>query len=215
MILTLSRRPASFNASMLVLNIGIVVVRKAENPTISGWCSLIASIIFSGGTLTPRSMTRKPAPLSITRTRTLADVVDIALDGQNQESADGLGALGGQQRAQDLQAGLHRLGADQHLGHEILSALEQRAHLRQGRDQRLVQNFRRFQVCVQSRVRPLHHGGRVAVDDVVVELILDLFGVGHGRGLLAGRLALGWVGNPRQVEEFDRIQPQTSEFTEL
>ena len=78
----------------------------------------------------------------------LADVVDIALDGQDQVGADGLGALGRQQRAQDLQAGLHRLGADQHLGHEILAALEQRAHFCQSRDQRLVQNFRRLQMGV-------------------------------------------------------------------
>ena len=50
---------------MLALNIGIVVVRNAEKPTTSGECSLICSTKRSGGTLTPRSMTSKPAPSSM------------------------------------------------------------------------------------------------------------------------------------------------------
>ena len=50
---------------MLALNIGIVVVRNAEKPTMSGLCSSICSTNFSGGTLTPRSITVKPAPSSM------------------------------------------------------------------------------------------------------------------------------------------------------
>ena len=65
MTITLSRMPAFWSALMLALNIGIVVVRKAEKPTTSGSCSLIWSTNFSGGTLTPRSMTSKPAPSSM------------------------------------------------------------------------------------------------------------------------------------------------------
>ena len=65
MTATLSRMPAFCSALMFALNIGIVVVRKAEKPTMSGSFSLICSTNFSGGTLTPRSMTTKPAPSSM------------------------------------------------------------------------------------------------------------------------------------------------------
>ena len=50
---------------MFALNIGMVVVRKAENPTMSGLCSSICSMNFSGATFTPRSITWKPAPSSM------------------------------------------------------------------------------------------------------------------------------------------------------
>ena len=56
---------------MLALNIGMVVVRNAEKPTMSGLCSLIASTNFSGATCTPRSMTWKPAPSNMMLTRFL------------------------------------------------------------------------------------------------------------------------------------------------
>src|SRR5262249_53262753 len=69
--ITLSRNPAFSSALMFALNIGIVVVRKAEKPTMSGWCSLIFSTNTSGATLTPRSYTVKPAPSSMMLTRFL------------------------------------------------------------------------------------------------------------------------------------------------
>ena len=71
MTITSSRMPAFSSALMFALNIGIVVVRKAENPTMSGLCSTIASMNFSGATLTPRSWTVKPAPSSMMLTRFL------------------------------------------------------------------------------------------------------------------------------------------------
>src|SRR5690349_10020362 len=71
MTMTWSRSPALVSALMLALNIGMVVVRKAENPTMSGWCSLIASMNFSGATCTPRSMTWNPAPSNMMLTRFL------------------------------------------------------------------------------------------------------------------------------------------------
>jgi len=67
--ITCSRRPAFCNALMLALNIGMVVVRNAEKPTMSGLCSMIFSTNFSGATCTPRSMTSKPAPSSMMFTR--------------------------------------------------------------------------------------------------------------------------------------------------
>ena len=71
MTMTWSRRPDFCSALMFALNIGIVVVRNAENPTMSGLCSLIASMNFSGATCTPRSMTWNPAPSNMMLTRFL------------------------------------------------------------------------------------------------------------------------------------------------
>ena len=52
------------------------------------------------------------------RDQVLADVVDVALDRADHHLAD-LGRAGlGQQRAQDRHAALHRVGGQQHLGHE-------------------------------------------------------------------------------------------------
>ena len=58
-------------ALMLALNMGIVVVRKADMPTMSGLCSSIPAMNFSGGTCTPRSITVNPAPSSMMLTRFL------------------------------------------------------------------------------------------------------------------------------------------------
>ena len=69
--ITSLRRPAFSSALMLALNIGMVVVRNAENPTMSGRCSSIAATNFSGATWTPRSITSKPAPSSMMLTRFL------------------------------------------------------------------------------------------------------------------------------------------------
>ncbi len=45
------------------------MVRRADMPTISGLCSLIASTNFSGGMSTPRSITSKPALRRIMQTK--------------------------------------------------------------------------------------------------------------------------------------------------
>jgi hypothetical protein len=54
---------------MFALNIGIVVVKNAENPTMSGECSSIAATNFSGATCTPRSITSNPAPSNMMFTK--------------------------------------------------------------------------------------------------------------------------------------------------
>jgi hypothetical protein len=69
--ITLSRSPDFSSALMFALNIGMVVVRKAENPTMSGSCSCTCSTNFSGATFTPRSCTVNPAPSSMMLTRFL------------------------------------------------------------------------------------------------------------------------------------------------
>src|SRR5262249_46252759 len=62
--ITSLRMPAFSSALMFALNIGIVVVRNAEKPTMSGSCSFTCATKVSGATLTPRSTTVKPAPSS-------------------------------------------------------------------------------------------------------------------------------------------------------
>ena len=125
---------------MLALNIGIVVVRKAEKPTTSGLCSSICSTNRSGGTLTPRSMTVKPAPSSMMLQRFLpmswTSPLTVPIRNVPTCAAPGLG----QQRAQDVERALHRARRDQHLGHEVVAALEARADLLERRDQRVVQH---------------------------------------------------------------------------
>src|SRR5215217_4950894 len=54
----------------------------------------------------------------------LADVVHVALDGAHQERPGRLGAGLGEQRAEDVERALHRARGDQHLGHEVVAALE-------------------------------------------------------------------------------------------
>src|SRR5215472_8008143 len=71
MTMTRSRMPAFSSALMFALNIGIVVVKNAEKPTMSGSCSRMASRNFSGATCTPRSITSKPAPSNMMFTRFL------------------------------------------------------------------------------------------------------------------------------------------------
>ena len=46
----------------------------------------------------------------------------------------------GQQRPQDVERALHRARRDQHLGHEVVAALEARADLLERRDQRVVEH---------------------------------------------------------------------------
>src|SRR4051812_39966922 len=113
--ITSSRRPAFCSALMFALNIGIVVVRNAEKPTMSGWCSSIAAMNFSGATFTPRSITTKPAPSSMMLQRFLPMSWTVTLDGAHEERRERLGSGLGEQRAQDVQGALHRPRRDQHL----------------------------------------------------------------------------------------------------
>ena len=71
MTMTSSRSPALVSAFRFALNIGIVVVRKAEKPRMSGLCSMTALMNFSGETWTPRSITSNPAPSNMMFTRFL------------------------------------------------------------------------------------------------------------------------------------------------
>ena len=85
-----SRRPAFSSAFMLALNIGIVVVRNAEKPTMSGWCSSIADDELLRRHLDAEVDHLEAGALEHDVDEVLADVVDVALDRAHQELADGL-----------------------------------------------------------------------------------------------------------------------------
>ena len=135
---------------MLALNIGIVVVRNAEKPTMSGWCSSIASTNFSGGTCTPRSITSKPAPSSMMLTRFLpmswTSPLTVPIRNLPIVSHAGLG----EQRAQHLHRAGHRAAGDQHLGHEEVAALEPGADLLERGDQRVEEQRLRLHAACAS-----------------------------------------------------------------
>ena len=137
MMMTWSRRPAFCSALMFALNIGMVVVRNAEKPTMSGLCSSIAATNFSGRDLDAEVDDLEAGALEHDVDEVLADVVDVALDGAHEELADGLDAGLGEQRPQHLHRAGHRPAGDQHLGDEEVAALEARADLLQRGDQRV------------------------------------------------------------------------------
>ena len=85
----------------------------------------------------------------------LADVVQVALDGADDDLAGRRRAARGQVRLEDRQAALHGARGDQHLGHEVLVLLEQPADLGHGRDQAIVEDrLRRDAGFAVRRSRP-------------------------------------------------------------
>ena len=125
---------------MLALNIGIVVVRKAENPTMSGLCSSICSMNFSGAHVDAQVDHWKPAPSSMMLHRFLPMSWTSPLTVPIRNVPTWADAGLGQQRPQDVERALHRARGDQHLGHEEVAALEPRADLLERRDQRVVEH---------------------------------------------------------------------------
>ena len=103
MTMTLSRRPAFSSAFMFALNIGIVVVRNAEKPTMSGLVLLDRRDELLRGHLDAEVDHLEAGALEHDVHQVLADVVDVALDRAHQERADGLGAGVGQERAQHVE----------------------------------------------------------------------------------------------------------------
>ena len=68
----------------------------------------------------------------------LADVVQVALDGADDDGAAACLVAGGHVRAQQVEAALHDAGGEQHLGDEAVAVAHARAdHLHAG-EQRLV-----------------------------------------------------------------------------
>ena len=122
---------------MLALNIGIVVVRNAEKPTMSGWCSSIAATNFSGATWTPRSITSKPAPSSMMLTRFLPMSCTSPLTVPIRNLPIVSTPVSASSGRSTLHRAGHRPAGDQHLGDEEVAALEPGADLLQRGDQRV------------------------------------------------------------------------------
>ena len=104
------------------------------------------------------------------RDQVLADVVDVALDGADHHLADRLDAGLGEQRPQDLHAALHRVGGEQHFGHEQDAVAEIDADDAHALDQRVVQHRLGPPAARQEDVRRLHD----LVAQPVVEVVVDL-----------------------------------------
>ncbi len=178
MMMTSSRRPAFSIASMLTLNIGIVVVRKAEKPTTSGSCSWIASTNVSGRDLHAEIDDLEAGALEHDVDEVLADVVHVALDRAHQEGADRSRLRSARAGGAGVERARHGPAGDQHLGHEEVAALEAGPDLLERRDQRLEQHRRRLEALLEPLLGELDDGRLVADERLVVEALQDLL-VGH------------------------------------
>ena len=171
---------------MFALNIGIVVVRNAENPTMSGWCSRTASTNLSGRDLHPEIDDVEPGAFQHDVHEVLADVVHVAFDSAHDESTDRLDAGLGEQRPQHLERTGHGAARDEHLGHEEVAPLETGTDLLERGDERLEQHRLGIEPHLQAGVGELEHLGGVAHEGGVVHLLEQLFLV-HAAPALWGR----------------------------
>ena len=124
----------------------------------------------------------------------LADVVDVALDGADDHLALLGRAGGGEQRAQDEHAGLHRVGRQQHFRHEQDAVAEILADDAHAFDQRLGQHLVGHPAALEQDVGAFLDLFLQAVIEVVVHLLhefvvgklgKDDLVVGHVSRLLA------------------------------
>ena len=141
----------------------------------------------------PRSIDLEAGALHHHRHQVLADVVDVALDGADHDLADRLGAGLGQQRAQDLHAGLHRVGGEQHLGHEQDAVAEVDADDAHALDQRVVEHPIRAPSTVEQDHRALDDLVGEAVVEVVVHLLDELVVGERGEIDLVGSVLIGLI----------------------
>ena len=79
-------------------------------------------------------------PLQHHRDEVLADVVDVALDGADDDLADPRRAGLGEQRPQDRHPGLHRVRSEENLGHEQDAVAEVDADDAHPLDERVVEH---------------------------------------------------------------------------
>ena len=104
----------------------------------------------------------------------LADVVDVALDRADDDLADRLGAGLGEQRAEDLHAGLHRVGREEDLGHEQDAVAEVDADDLHAGDERVVEDLGGREATIEQDLRPLDDLFLHPVVEVVVHLLDEL-----------------------------------------
>src|SRR4051812_32051997 len=110
----------------------------------------------------------------------LADVVDVALDGPDDDLADRLGTRLGEERAEDGHAGLHRVGGKEDLGDEQDAVAEVDADDLHPRDESVVEDLGGSPAAAQQDVGALDDLGGHAVVEVVVDLLGELI-VGERR----------------------------------
>src|SRR5450631_3037632 len=109
--------PRSFSVSLTTFMYGIVVVNSAEMPRMSGLCLASASRYFHR-IVDAEIDDLESGALEHHRYQVLADVVNVALDGADDDLADRFHTGFRQQRPQDLHAALHRVRGQQHFGHK-------------------------------------------------------------------------------------------------
>ena len=145
----------------------------------SGLCSLERVDELVGVGVDPEVDDLEAGALEHHPDEVLADVVDVALDRPDDDLADGLRAGLGEQRAEDLHAGLHRVGGEQDLRHEQDAVAEVDADDLHARDQRVVEDLGRREAAPEQDVRALDDLVLHAVVQVVVHLLDELV-VGEG-----------------------------------
>ena len=122
---------------------GIVVVSSARHAEDVGLVLLERGDELLGVGVDPEVDDLEAGALEHHRDEVLADVVDVALDGADHDLADRLGPGLGEQRAQDLHAGLHRVGGEQDLRHEEDAVAEVDADDPHALDEGVVEDLRR------------------------------------------------------------------------
>ena len=126
---------------MVSLMCGSVVVSRALMPTICGACSFTAATKSAARDAGAEVDDREAGALQEHADEVLADVVQVALDGADHDRAHAGLVAGGHVRAQQVEAGLHDPGAEQHLGDEALALAHARPdHVHAGQ-QRLVEDL--------------------------------------------------------------------------
>ena len=108
--------------------------------------------------------------------KVLADVVNVAFDGADDDLADRLGAGLGKQRAQDLHPALHGIGCEQHFRHEQDAVAEIDTDDPHAFDERIVQDLARSPTTLKEDTGGKHHLRPHAVVEIVVDL-LDEFSI--------------------------------------
>ena len=160
---------------MFALNIGIVVVRNAENPRMSG-CVLAHGLDEAlGGDLDAEVDDVEARTFEHDVDEVLADVVHVALDGAHHEGADRLDPGLGEQWAQHLERAGHRPPGDEHLGHEEVTPLETSPDLLERRDERVEQQGLGVEPHLEPGIGELEHDGGIAHERGVVHLLEQLF----------------------------------------
>ena len=120
-------------------------------------------------------MTSKPAPSIIMPTEVLADVVDVALDGADHHFADTRRAGFGQQWLENGHAALHRVGSQQHFGHEEDPVAEILADDGHAANQRLGEDLVRFPLALKKNIHTLFDLFFETVVEVIKHLLDKLF----------------------------------------